>query len=365
VGDCRVAALLAMTDGTAAGGRHWLSTGLAMLAEFGSWWVGQLRDLLPPGWRGGGGGPRSALVIDCGSGVTPVTATCWRRVRRRETPLGVFSLTADAALPNPGKGTVVLRLAMPPLECEVTLPLGAEPALQRVLEAEMDRLTPFAARDVFWTAVVDGREPDQGRLRAILSLLPRSALQPLLGALERLGVVPVVLESVRPDGSVRHIPLRPPSRRGRLRPVLAGCGAALVVAVAVTAPFLSQEREAAALRFQAAELQPQVDRAQALRRRVVARPVDAADFLAEKHRVGDAMQMLAALTDLLPDDTFVTTLGLRQRRLTISGQSSAAAGLIAILSSGPRFRDPAFAAPVVRDPASQIDTFSVNADVTP
>jgi general secretion pathway protein L len=102
-----------------------------------------------------------------------------------------------------------------------------------------------------------------------------------------------------------------------------------------------------------------------LRRRVVARPVDAADFLAEKRHVGDAMQMLAALTDLLPDDTFVTTLGLRQRKLTISGQSSAAAGLIAILSSGPRFRDPAFAAPVVRDPASQIDTFSVNAVVTP
>jgi general secretion pathway protein L len=336
-----------------------------MLAEFGTWWIGQMLDLLPPGWRGGGGGPRSALVIDCGADVAPVTATCWRRVRRRELPLGVFSLAAGVVLPNPGKRVVVLRVAMAPLECEVTLPLGAEPALQRVLEAEMDRLTPFAARDVFWTAVVDGREPAQGRLRAILSLLPRSALQPLLGALEQLGVVPAVLESVRPDGSVRHIPLRPVRRQGRLVPVLAGCGVALVLAGAVAAPFLSQEREAGALQRQAAELQPRVDRAQALRRRVVARPVDAADFLAEKHRVGDAMQVLATLTDLLPDDTFVTTLGLRQRKLTISGQSAAAAGLIAILSSGPRFRDPAFAAPVVRDPASQIDTFSVNADVSP
>jgi general secretion pathway protein L len=346
-------------------GYHCRYGGELMLAEFGAWWVRQMVELLPPGWRGGGGGPRSALVIDCGAGVAPVIATCWRRVRRRELPLGVFSLAGDAVLPNPGRRVVVLRLGVAPLECEVTLPLGAEPALQRVLAAEMDRLTPFAAGDVFWTAVVDGREPVQGRLRAVLSLLPRSALEPLLGALGRLGVVPDVLESVRADGSVRHIPLRPARRRGRFVPLMAGCGVALVLAGAVAAPFLSQEREAAALRLQAAELQPRVDRVQALRRRLVSRPVDASDFLAEKRRVGDAMQVLATLTDLLPDDTFVTTLGLRQRKLTISGQSAAAAGLIAILSSGPRFRDPAFAAPVVRDPASQVDTFSVNADVTP
>lgn len=322
-------------------------------------------DLLPPRWCGGGTGFPHALVIDCGSGAAPLTATCWRRVRRRETPLGVFSLAADAPLPAAGKRVVVLRLAVAPLQCEVALPLGAEPALQRVLTAEMDRLTPFTAADVFWTASVEGREPAQGRLRAILSLLPRSALHPLLGALERLGVAPAVVECVSPDGTIRHIPLRPFGRRRRLVPWLAGCAAALVLAGAVAAPFLSQQREAAALQRQAAELRPLVDRAQALRRRLAARPVDAADFQAEKRRVGDTMQVLATLTGLLPDDTFVTTLGLRQRKLTISGQSAAAAGLIAILSSGPRFRDPAFAAPVVRDPTSRIDTFSLTADVVP
>ena len=336
-----------------------------MLAEFATWWMRQMLGLLPPHWFGGGTGPRSALVIDCGSGQAPLTATCWRRMRRRETPLGAFSLAGDAPLPNPGKRPVVLRLAMTPLECEVTLPLAAEPALQRLLAAEMDRLTPFAAPDVFWTASVAGREPTQGRLRAILSLLPRSTLQPLLGALERLGAAPAILESVTPGGTIRHIPLRPPTQRSRLIPIVAGCAAALLLAAATAAPFLSQSREAAALQRQAAELRPQVDRAQALRRRLASRPVDASDFLAEKRRVGDTMQVLATLTDLLPDDTFVTTLGLRQRKLTISGQSAAAAGLIAILSSGPRFRDPAFAAPVVRDPASQVDTFSVNADVAP
>ncbi|WP_158923809.1 PilN domain-containing protein [Acidisphaera sp. S103] len=336
-----------------------------MLAEFATWWVRQIRDLVPPHWRGGGGGPRSALVIDCGSGETPLTATCWRRVRRRETPLGAFLLTGDAPLPNAGRRMVVLRAAIAPLECEVTLPLAAEPALQRILTAEMDRLTPFAEPDVFWTASVEGREPAQGRLRAILSLIPRSRLQSLLGALDRLGVAPTVLESVSPDGTTRHIPLRPPNSRGHLASIQAGCAAALILAAAMAAPFLSQLREAAALQREAAELRPRVDRAQALRRRLAIRPVDAADFLAEKRRVGDAMQVLATLTDLLPDDTFITTLGLRQRKLTVSGQSAAAAGLIAIVSSGPRFRDPAFAAPVVRDPASQIDTFSLNADVAP
>ena len=334
-----------------------------MLAEFATWWVRQMRDLLPPRWRDAGGGPRSALVIDCAE--PALTATCWRRTRGREAPLGTFALTDGADLPSVGRHAVILRLATAPLECEVTLPLAAEPALQRVLAAEMDRLTPFAAADLFWTASVAAREPAQARLRVILSLVPRSSLQSLLGVLERLGVAPAALEATHSDGAIRHIPLRPSGRQRRVVPIMGGCAAALLVGGAIAVPFLSQARQAAELRREAGALQPRVERAQALRRRLATRPVEAADALTEKRRVGDAMQVLATLTDLLPDDTFVTRLALRQRKLTISGQSAAAAGLITILSSGPRFRDPAFAAPVVRDPASRIDTFSLNADVAP
>ena len=79
-----------------------------MLAEFATWWVRQMRDLLPPRWRDAGGGPRSALVIDCAE--PALTATCWRRTRGREAPLGTFALTDGADLPSVGRRSNRMRL---------------------------------------------------------------------------------------------------------------------------------------------------------------------------------------------------------------------------------------------------------------
>jgi general secretion pathway protein L len=340
-----------------------------MLADLIAWWVRQMLALLPPRWRTRDDLPRTALVIDCGVAALPVTAACFLRVRRRETVLGSLPLADDAPPPPgwrlPDQKAVVLRLAVAPLECEVMVPLGAEPELARVLQAEMDRLTPFSAADVFWTTSVSQREPAQGRLRALLSVIPRAPLEPLLHALERRGVAPTMMESIRPDGIVRRFPLRPARPQGRLVPMLAGAAATLVLAGALSIPFLLQEREAEILQRRIADLKPTVERVQALRRRVVTGSVDVEAVRAERSRVGDAMQVLATLTDLLPDDTFITALGLRQRRLTISGQSAAAAGLIATLSTATLIRNPVFAAPVVRDPAGRTDNFSLTAEVHP
>ena len=69
---------------------------------------------------------------------------------------------------------------------------------------------------------------------------------------------------------------------------------------------------------------------------------------AESARLGSALQAIATLTGLLPDDTHLTALTLRQRRLTIAGQSADAANLIPLLSADPTLRDVAFLSPVTR-----------------
>jgi general secretion pathway protein L len=337
-----------------------------MLAELGTWWVRQMVDLLPPRWRARHTGLGSALVIDCTTTSLPLTAMCRRRRRHRETALGSIALgpgpSPPSAVRRPARTPVVLRIPAKPLECEVTLPLAAEPAMAALLLAELDRLTPFAAQEVFWAATVRRRDHAHGRLHSILSVVPKPLLAPLLAALEQLSLMPDMLETVDPDGIVRHMTLRPVPRRALL-PLIAGASAALVLAAAVATPFVMQDREADDLRRQMTELRPRMERVQTLRRRVVTGTVDAGTVREEQRRVGDTMQVLATLTDLLPDDTFVSALTLRQRRLTISGQSAAAAGLIAMLSTGTLFRDPTFAAPVVRDPADRTDTFSLKAEV--
>ena len=61
---------------------------------------------------------------------------------------------------------------------------------------------------------------------------------------------------------------------------------------------------------------------------------------------------IAAVTDILPDDTWLTELTLRQRRPGMAGRSTSAARLTGLLSADPTINDTAFAAPARVVPAA-------------
>ncbi|HYZ64615.1 MAG TPA: PilN domain-containing protein, partial [Acetobacteraceae bacterium] len=65
----------------------------------------------------------------------------------------------------------------------------------------------------------------------------------------------------------------------------------------------------------------------------------------------------------LPDDTYLYELSLRDRVLTVSGQSAAAARLIPLLAADPAVRNPAFAAPVTRNETTGAESFSIRAEI--
>ena len=85
----------------------------------------------------------------------------------------------------------------------------------------------------------------------------------------------------------------------------------------------------------------------------------------ERGRVGDALQVLAVVTDTLPDDTYLTELSLHQRKLALSGESGAAAKVIVALSAEPMLHKTEFVAPVTRAPTGGLDMFSIESEVVP
>ncbi len=277
-----------------------------------------------------------------------------------------------------GTGIVLLRL--PPgsaLQRDVTLPLGAEAALERVLTYEMDRLTPFAATDVFFTWTVLRRDREAGRLRLLLSLIPKAPLLPLLEACRAADAGPRAIEvNLPPDGqgpagqaagSRLSIPLaheRPAAAmRERRMLALAGSGCAALAVAAALLPFVLQAVGSSRLDRDIAALRPRVDAVQALHRRLAGGSAGADLVEDERRRLGDALQVIAAVTRVLPDDSFLTDLTLRQGQLTISGQSPAAARLIPAISADPNFNAPAFSAPVTRIEGQNTDLFSIRAGV--
>lgn len=344
-----------------------------MFREFLEWWVRQLATLLPERLREGDARQADALVV--ATDAQGSHAELSTRRGGRMAALGRYALDAAgmaqavAALGRRGvrlEGAVLLLPASMLLERDVALPLAAERDPEQVLQFEMDRLTPFEAAEVFWTWTVRARDRARSRLHLRVSLVPQSTVRPLLDALGRIGVSPATLEFAVPGG-VRRIALARAraGRGGRLRVALVATLCALLVAGVVVTPFAGQSLAARDTSARIAALAPDVAAAEALRARITREAAGRDVLSAERARVGDALAALAAATAVLPDDTYLTDLTLRQRRMVMNGRSAAAARLIGLLSAAPTLREPAFLAPVTRSDTGHADLFSIRAELAP
>jgi general secretion pathway protein L len=346
-----------------------------MLEEAVGWWTARMGELIPAGVRAGQALLGNALIIAAGR-VPAAPATLLHRRNRRETELGAFvpDATDPAALRRLLGGAVrepVVLLRPSPgalLERTISLPLAAQRELRRVIGYEMNRLTPFEAEDVFWGCRDVQPDRTHGRLQVRLLLVPKAGLRALLSALETAGLSPAALEVVTAGGIRQVLPIAPdaahPGWQRRLTAGLAiGCMVLAVVAAGL--PFVLQSLALKRVEDRIAALQPKVAEVQALRQRIEAGNAGRNAIGAETAKLGDALAVLASVTRLLPDDTYLNDLTLRQRDLTITGQSSSAAKLIPALSGDPTFHNPGFVAPVTRNEAAQRDVFSIRATVGP
>ena len=75
-----------------------------------------------------------------------------------------------------------------------------------------------------------------------------------------------------------------------------------------------------------------------------------------------ATRVLADLTELIPTDGYLTTLTLRQGRITMDGQAAAASEIITALEKSKRFRNVTFSSPTTR--AGDKERFALIAEVT-
>ncbi len=345
-----------------------------MILEFLAWWLGQLADFLPQGLRRSAFDAADALVFTPIGSLAQGAEAVSVDLRRsgKETSLGHFGIgtTGLAELPRAASRASVLRIGDSEILTKtVTLPLAAERELEQVLAFEMDRETPFKAEDLYWIHRVIAVDRPNGRLSVRLSLVPKSTLDPLLTKLEQAGIRPTRLEisdgpdqglSLPLEGNGRHVA----HASARLLWPAAVCCAALALAAVVT-PFVRQEialssleREVAGGRSAAAEadnLHKEIDRLSG-----------SAGFIdSEREKAGRPLVVLAAATRILPDDTYLTEMELRQRKLTLSGRSAGAARLIGALAADREFRNPGFSAPVTRLEALRTELFTINAEIAP
>jgi general secretion pathway protein L len=350
-----------------------------MIYEFLSWWGRQLLTFVPEAVRERDLEEGRAILVSLVSSpdAVPEAVEVSLPPRRPTTPAEHIVLD-DAGLARlrglrarAPRAPVLLRLrAGSLLERDVVLPLGEERSLDRVLQYEMNRLTPFAAAETIWGWTLIRRERAHARLHLRLTLGPRGPIASLLHKLAAAGTSPALLEAApRVGGEAwRRIDLSGQGERtvgsGRAPRVgLAACGALLLALIAL--PFLRQSLDMTSVAARIATLAPAAAEVAHLRRGIAARSAGGSVLATARAEVGDPLRAIAAVTDALSDDSWLTDFVLQQRRLQIAGESRAAVQLIARLAANPATLDPSFAAPVTRDDSSHTDVFSISAELAP
>ncbi len=253
------------------------------------------------------------------------------------------------------------------LHTQVVMPLAAEANLRQALAYEMDRHTPFRAEEVFYSWRNLKRDREAGQLKFELCVTPREAVVAQIEQLTLLGLAPTGVDVATPDGPL-GINLLPEAMRHRiinqqvrLNWAIAAITVLLLIFVMTQSLWLREHQlkvtgeaidnvRAEAMAVQ--QIRKQIDDA-----------AEAAGFLeSRKIENGYKVEMLAELTRILPEDTYLDRLSMNESTTQIQGKSGDAQGLIEVINASPFFGNASFRGPTRLDNRSGKEIFDLSAD---
>ena len=342
---------------------------------FWSWWIGELRGMLPPKVRRALM-PRAQrlfmeldgtdLVMSQGTAQNKAELTRYTLDQSEATPL---QLSAEEESHRQARELVLCLPADKVLTRSLTLPLAAEENLREVLSFEMDRQTPFTAEQVYYDFSVVARSAAERTLTIELVLVTRRMLDELLARLDRRGLHPdLVTINCGERGGFAAVNLLPAENRQRkavtprLVNLALGVLAVLLLVSAVSLPLLDKRQKIRALEPLLETADAKAKEAQRLRNEVDQLTANSRFLTDKKQSSLPILQVMDELTRILPDDTWITRLDIKGSGLEIQGQSSSAAALIPLIESSSILQNPRFRSPVTQIPRSDVERFHLSAE---
>jgi len=256
------------------------------------------------------------------------------------------------------------RFLFRPLE----LPKRAVEFLDGIVRAQIDRLTPWTAGEaVFsWTPPKDA---PNDRIELTIAATARALVAPYVQAIADLGAASVVVLTVPADAEPHAAPIKVFEQRAR------GVFEIDRIRRTLVALFmLSGLAAAVSMGYSAVALDSLDGEQQALSRKIAARraalhtgpefAVSAQRMLERrKQSMPSSVIVLEALSQILPDHTYVTELRIEADKLQIVGVTRDAAALIALIEQSPHFTRATFSAPTTRTPGEPGERFHIEAQI--
>jgi general secretion pathway protein L len=301
--------------------------------QFFRWWGEELRDAMPAKLRARMQYARRKLLMEVGDGEVALSIEGADSLQSLDS----LAIEQDAQLQQQRVRELLQQYELAEvsrdlllsedvvLKTEVVMPLATEVNLRQALAYEMDRHTPFQAEDVFYQWRILSRDRDAGQLHIDLYVTPRGPVLAHIELLKRLGLAPTGVDVATDDGplGINLLPLdlryHLVRQQVRVNWMIGAATGLLLVFVMMQSLWLREH--------QIQEVQEAIDsvRAEALAVQQVRKQIDdateAAGFLqARKIENGYKIKMLAELTRILPDDTFLDRLSLHDETAQMQGK---------------------------------------------
>jgi len=256
------------------------------------------------------------------------------------------------------------RVLFRPLE----LPQRATEFLAGVVRAQIDRLTPWSANDAAfgWSAPAHA---GADRIVVTVAATARAMVQPIVDALVAAGAEAVAVTAAPPDAA----PITMLEHRASGTLDVVRVRRALVAVLIVTGLLAGVSLSVAGLAgMKLATEQEELTRRIAERRMAirlgreggpVATPLRALER--RKYQNPSSVIVLEALSQILPDHTYVTELRIEGDKLRVIGITRDAPSLIRLMEQSPNFTRATFFAPTTRAPSDPGERFHIEAQIEP
>ena len=312
------------------------------------------------------------MVAKPGRSVPPA---CEVRLTDDETTPSVLPESWKTAL----RGSRIEVVLMPYrfLSRPLDLPKRAVEFLEAMIRSQLDRLTPWVANEaVFgYTAPV---EISGERISTMVIAAPRTKLDPLIRVAEawRAGSIvllaapetaPIAGDQLGAAGGTRLIErhLRGSLDVGRVSRVLTAL--LVIAAISATLSVATMGIMSARLDEQQRLLTQKVSERRAALRLDLEGSDSAAlgGLMRRKQETAADVMLLEALSQILPDNTYVTELRIEKDKLHIVGITQDAPALVRFIEKSAHFTHATFVAPTTRSAEDSSERFHIEAGIKP
>jgi general secretion pathway protein L len=352
----------------------WLKAGPA--GKFFRWWIEELRQAMPGSWQQKLQHVLRRVTIHLAGDSLTVAVDKNRLLQVLET----LDVRQDATLQRQQLEDLLLknelqeapRFLLLELESvlsrELKMPLATEPNLAQVLSFEMDRQTPFKASDVYYDWEVLARNTDDGQISLKLFVIPRAEVDEAVKSISGWGVQLAGVD-VMSGNRTMGLNLLPAEKRKRsVNPrsrmnMALGAACAVLLAMVMAQSLSLRSHQVLELEDAIVNVQGEAREVMAIKQRIE-ESSEAAGFLAKQRAEAPlAIELLADITRLLPDDTYLDRLVINKSSVQLQGKSQNAQQLIELVNESDLLDEAAFRGSTRLDARSGLEIFEVNADV--